>query len=79
MLLDGVFSLRVRRWSSATSFRFEQVESRLIKKLWLVHFNRLISVCPLEASSNQIVLVGWSPAHVFRDIPNLLCDLPCDE
>ncbi len=25
--------------------------------------NRLISVCPLEASPNQIVLVGWSPAQ----------------
>ncbi len=33
----------------------------LTLKAVAVHFNRLISVCPLEASPNQIVLVGRSP------------------
>ncbi len=35
-------------------------------KAVVVHFNRLISVRPLEASPNQIVLVGRSPAHIVH-------------
>ncbi len=39
-------------------------ESKKLKLKAVVHFNRLISVRPLEASPNQIVLVGRSPAHI---------------
>ncbi len=77
MLLDGVFSLMERRESSAPSFgssvseqeqRAERERERELSAV-VVSFNRLISVRPLEASSNQIVLVGRSPAHVFWGIP----------
>ncbi len=49
-------------------------ERRCLKlKAFVVHFKRLDLGPPTAGCPNQIVL----PAHVFWDIPNLLCDLPC--
>ncbi len=55
-------------------------ERRSLKlKAFVVHFKRLDLGPPTGGCPNQIVLVRRSPAHVFWDIPNLLCDLPCAE
>ncbi len=80
-------SLMVRRWSSASSATSEDEAEASSKsasekrKLWLkafvVHFKRLDLGPSTGGCPNQIVLVGWSPAHM--DIPNLLCDLTCGE
>ncbi len=43
----------------------------------VVSFNRLISVHPSEASSNQIVLVGQSPDACL--LGRTTMNLPCDE
>ncbi len=40
----------------------ERAESSAMNKAFVSILNGLISVCPLEASPNQIVLVGRSPA-----------------
>ncbi len=80
ILLDGVFSLMVRRWSSATSFRFARERASKKQTNWkavVVHFNRLISVRPLEASSNQIFLVVRSPEQCL--LGHTILNLPCDE
>ncbi len=47
-------------------------------KAFVVHFKQLDLGPPTGGCPNQIILVGRSPAHVFWDIPNLLCDLPCE-
>ncbi len=71
------FTVRSGGWVRERAFLFctcqHKNEGELLRSEWevkakakncCVHFNRLISICPLEASPDQIVLVGRSPAHI---------------